>query len=111
MANLLTAKDLAEMLSISQRKAYSLKHVIGYIELEGNVRFERAAVETYIESRKRSPLPKGKDEWESRSGTALPATAGLSRKRVSAADISARLEQKRKEKQESMHARTVRDDQ
>lgn len=96
MGRFMTAAELAAELCISQRKAYSLKHVIGYIEIEGNVRFERAAVEAYIESRKRSPLQKGKNEWESRSGTELPATAGLSRKRVSAADISARLDQKRK---------------
>tara|TARA_R110000796_G_scaffold91879_2_gene196048 strand:+ start:802 stop:1134 length:333 start_codon:yes stop_codon:yes gene_type:complete len=110
MANLLTAKDLAEKLSISQRKAYSLKSVIGHVQIEGNVRFEASAVEAYIESCKHSPLKKGKDGWESQSGTALPATAGLSRKQVSAADISALLEQKRKEKRESESARTLRVD-
>lgn len=110
MASLLTAKDLAEKLSISQRKAYALKSVIGYIQIEGNVRFEASAVEAYIESRKRSPLPKGKDEWESRSGTALPVTGGLSRRRATPDDVRALLDQKRKEKQERNNATAIRVD-
>ncbi len=96
MGRFMTAAELSAELSISQRKAYSLKHVIGYVEIEGNVRFDRAAVEAYIDSRKRSPLHKGKGKWESRSGTERPASDGSSRKRVSAADISELLEQKRK---------------
>ncbi|MGP9633529.1 helix-turn-helix domain-containing protein [Halomonas sp. AOP43-A1-21] len=107
MANLLTAKDVAEKLSVSQRKAYSLKNVIGYVQIEGNIRFETLAVEAYISSCQRPPLPEHNKTWQTRIGT---ATSSTSRKRVTADDISALLDQKRKEKRESMHARTVRDD-
>lgn len=107
MANLLTAKDVAEKLSVSQRKAYSLKRVIGYVQIEGNIRFEVEAVEAYIASCKRSPLPEQHNKWEARRGaSAIPA----SRKRVTADDIRALLDQKRKDKQESEHARALRDD-
>ncbi|UTD55471.1 helix-turn-helix domain-containing protein [Halomonas sp. MS1] len=68
MANLLTAKDVAKKLSISQRKAYSLKSVIGYVQIEGNIRFEVEAVEAYIASCKRSPLPDQHSKWEARVG-------------------------------------------
>ncbi|PCC22993.1 hypothetical protein CIK78_13530 [Halomonas sp. JB37] len=108
MANLITAKELAKRLSVSQRKAYSLKRVVGYVQIEGNIRFEVEAVEAYIASCKRSPLPDPHSKWEARVGTSSGST---SRKHVTAADIKALLDQKRKEKQESMHARTVRDDQ
>lgn len=107
MANLLTAKDVAEKLSVSQRKAYSLKRVIGYVQIEGNIRFEVEAVEAYIASCKRSPLPDSHSKWEARAGASAGST---SRKRVTAADIKALLDQKRKEKQESGHARTLRVD-
>ncbi|MGE6780712.1 helix-turn-helix domain-containing protein [Vreelandella titanicae] len=107
MANLLTAKDVAVKLSVSQRKAYALKSVIGYVQIEGNIRFEVEAVEAYIASCKRGPLPDQHSKWEARVG----ASAGSkSRKRVTAADIKALLDQKRKEKQESEHARTLRVD-
>ena len=108
MANLLTAKDVAEKLSVSQRKAYALKSIIGYVQIEGNVRFEASAVEAYIASCKRSPLPEQYNKWEARIGaSAIP----VSHKRVTADDIRALLDQTRKEKQESKHARTLRVDQ
>ncbi|OWV31264.1 helix-turn-helix domain-containing protein [Halomonas campaniensis] len=107
MANLLTAKDVAKKLSISQRKAYSLKRVIGYVQIEGNIRFEVEAVEAYIASCKRSPLPDQHSKWEARVGASAGST---SRKHVTAADIKALLDQKRKEKLESQHARTLRVD-
>lgn len=107
MSKLLTAKELAERLSVSQSKAYSLKRVIGYVQIEGNIRFEAEAVDAYIASCKKSPLPDQHSEWEAR----VEALAGsTSRKRVTAADIKALLDQKRKEKQESEQARMVRDD-
>ena len=107
MANLLTAKDVAKKLSISQRKAYSLKSVIGYVQIEGNIRFEVEAVEAYIASCKRSPLPAQHSKWEARVGASAGSTPC---KQVTAADIKALLDQKKKEKQESGHARTLRVD-
>ena len=97
MANLLTAKHLAEMLAISQRKAYSLKNVIGYVQIEGNIRFEASAVEAYISSCKRSPLPEQHNKWEARTGA---SAISASRKRVTPDDIRALMDHKRKEKQE-----------
>lgn len=98
MQPLMTPGEVAELLQVSQRKAYALKDEIGYVELGGNVRFERDAVEAYIERCKRSPRDRGETQWESRSGTVPPGIGGLSPKRVSAADIKARLQQNRRQK-------------
>ncbi len=94
MQPLLTPGQVAEMLSISERKAYALKDLIGYIALGGNIRFEADAVQAYIGQCKRGPAERGERQWESRSDTAPPGDDGSSRKRVSAGDISARLQQR-----------------
>ncbi|MCE8025828.1 helix-turn-helix domain-containing protein [Billgrantia aerodenitrificans] len=61
MQPLMTPGEVAELLQVSQRKAYALKDEIGYVELGGNVRFERDAVQAYIERCKRSPRDRGGD--------------------------------------------------
>lgn len=98
MTPLLTPDEVAELLSVSRRKAYALKDAIGYVAIGGNVRFQREAVLDYIERCKRSPSEKGQREWESRHDTAPAGNAGSSQKPVSAADINARLQQRGRQK-------------
>ncbi|WP_075882061.1 helix-turn-helix domain-containing protein [Vreelandella massiliensis] len=56
MERLLTASELAEWLSISERKAYSMKREIGFIKLGGNVRFEQSAIEAYLKKCRQPPV-------------------------------------------------------
>jgi excisionase family DNA binding protein len=90
---LMTAKDVAKLLAISLRKVYAIKSEIGYVELGGNVRFERTAVEAYIAKCRREPVTRshavqvhGNDRWSE------------SRRKVTAADITQLLEKKRRDR-------------
>lgn len=94
MQPLLTPDEVAALLSVSRRKAYALKDIIGHVAIGGNVRFEPEAVQAYIEQCKRGPKERGEKRWESRHDTAPPEGAGSSRKRVTASDINARLTQR-----------------
>ncbi|MEQ5821322.1 MULTISPECIES: helix-turn-helix domain-containing protein [unclassified Halomonas] len=97
MTPLMPPSEVAELLAISERKVYAIKHLIGYVALGGNVRFEREAVDAYIESCKRGPSREEQQKWVSRFDTAHLGTGGSSPSRVSAADISERLSRKRKQ--------------
>lgn len=93
LENLMTAKDVADLLSISPRKVYTIKNEIGYVELGGNVRFERAAVDAYIAKCRREPATRSHPVQE-RGNDRLHEP----RRRVTAADITQLLEKKRRDR-------------
>ena len=95
MQPLLKPRDVAQMLSVSERKAYALKDVIGYVAVEGNVRFEEAAVLAYIDRCKRGSR-KEETQWESRHDTEKRVAFGSSQKPVTANVISGLLKGKSK---------------
>lgn len=96
MEPLLTPAQVAERLAVSERKAYALKDLIGYVALGGNVRFEQAAVQAYIERCKRSPSIGERQEWESRSDTVPAETGGSRQKLPTANDINELLQKRRR---------------
>ncbi|TDX30816.1 excisionase family DNA binding protein [Modicisalibacter xianhensis] len=96
MDKLLTATELAERLGVSLSKAYALKETIGYVAVGGNVRFEPAAVDAYIERCKRGPIEGEKDRWASQSVIERPARGGSSPKRMDLNVINQLLERNKK---------------
>lgn len=95
MQPLLKPGDVAKMLNVSERKAYSLKDDIGYVAVGGNVRFEEAAVLAYIDRCKRGSQQKGKI-WESRHDTEKREAFGSLQKPVTANAINGLLKGKSK---------------
>ncbi|MAL96933.1 MAG: hypothetical protein CL583_00625 [Alteromonadaceae bacterium] len=98
--DMLTVKQAAKILNTSRSQIYALFTAadLEYIVVgKRGKRIERAELQRYIDShRRRGPIDRSMNRWESKSDIEKAATAGLSRKRATVGDLKRRLEQKRK---------------
>lgn len=52
MSPLLTVEELMELLKLSRTKVYDLKEKIGYLKIDGSIRFREEDVVSYLNGQK-----------------------------------------------------------
>ncbi|MGJ8526413.1 hypothetical protein LMG33818_002162 [Halomonadaceae bacterium LMG 33818] len=88
---LMTVKEVADEISMSDKWVYANRHLIGFVQISPRrIGFEPSDVQRYIDQRRRGP-EKRTIKWESQSHTGATERSGSSEKHITASDIANRL--------------------